>query len=57
MVNMRDPLPKEYLDRKSGELKLERCMAIQSTIERLESISYEEWCNYIKKKSDQTLYN
>ncbi len=42
---------------KVDNIKIERVKAIQSTFEPPDRPKYNEWCKFIKKECDQTLYN
>ena len=49
--------PVDLNNPKADNIKLERLRSVAYTIERSEHIEYEDWCEFIKKESDQTLYN
>jgi len=42
---------------KLDNIKLEKAKAVQSTYNPSERPKYSEWFKFIKKESDQTLYN
>jgi len=49
--------PVDLNNPKADNIKLERLRSVAYTIERSEPIEYKDWCKFIKKESDQTLYN
>jgi len=55
ITNMDNPV--DLNNPKADNIKLERLRSVAYTIERSEPIEYKDWCKFIKKESDQTLYN